>query len=487
MLNNAFFKLLEEIKNARGKYENLIERLDNEKYEFVEELPEEPKINKLYIDINDNFKIKTHDGEDWKILNEFSGGGGEFDGTIDWNNVINKPVKYPPTDHNHDNNYYKKSEIDNALSYISQTLTESSHKVKLQNNDEPDYLSSKIDNVTIGIEGNELKVKSIDGLTIGVTQMSSWLSGTNGNIQNQIDSLNDLLSAVSSGMRFIGKFETKSDLLNINIKNNGDLAVVLADESQSNSRTMYVYSTDKGMWEFIGAFTFSDEFIALKDTPSSYEGSDGKVVKVAGERLVFDDVDYADLANKPSSTITQIDDAVAKRHEHNNADSLAKLGVNSNGELTINGVVYAPKTEMPVKQRLYARRTGSEQSLTAGTDCVFNTKYGGSGIPYNTSTGVFTLEAGKTYRVFVTASINTEGYVILHLVSASNNAVTSDNNRAIWMSVTPSNTNWKESSAGPLLAYITPTTTQGFKIRATSVSGVSALRHNYCALEIMEI
>lgn len=149
--------------------------------------------------------------------------------------------------------------------------------------------------------------------------------------------------------------------------------------------------------------------------------------------------------------------------------------------------MYAPKTEIPVKHRLYARRTGTEQSLTAGTDCVFNTKYGGSGIPYNTSTGIFTLEAGKTYRVFVTASINTEGFVILRLVTADSNAVVADNNQAIWMSVNPSNTNWKESSTGPLLAYVTPTTTQGFKIRATGVNGTSGLRPGHCALEIMEI
>lgn len=285
----------------------------------------------------------------------------------------------------------------------------------------------------------------------------------------------------------MGKFETKTDLQAVAEKEGGDLAVVLADETRGSGRSMYVYRDDLGVWDFIGEFTFSDEFIALKDTPASYTGADGKVVKVAGERLVFSDVDYGDLANKPSSTITQIDSAVEQAHVHANKQSLDKLGVNESGELTINGVVYTPKSTQQPKQRLYARRTGTEQSLTAGTDCVFNTKYGGSGIPYNTSTGVFTLEAGKTYRVFVTASINTEGYVILHLVSASNNAVTSDNNRAIWMSVTPSNTNWKESSAGPLLAYITPAVTEGFKIRATSVSGVSALRHNYCALEITEI
>src|SRR5690625_3266109 len=288
-------------------------------------------------------------------------------------------------------------------------------------------------------------------------------------------------------MRYMGKFETYADLQAIATMEGGDLAVVLADETRGDGRSIYVYRDDLGVWDFIGEFTFSDEFTALKDTPTSYAGADGKVVKVAGERLVFDDVDYADLANKPSSTITQIDDAVAKRHEHNNADSLAKLGVNSDGELTINGVVYAPKAEIPVKHRLYARRTGTEQTLTAGTTCVFNARHVGDGIPYNTSTGVFILEAGKTYRVFVTASIKTDGYVIMRLVSASGNAVTADNNQAIWMSVTPSNSNWKEASAGPLLAYITPTSTQGFKIRASSVSGTTGLRPGHCALEITEI
>src|SRR5690625_649913 len=436
----------------------------------VDNSPHYSKVSKVY--------ITNQSGE---------GGGGDFDGTVDWENITNKPTTFPSAEHDHDDRYNTKEDVQDIIDFTRNQMKAEQGKVMAHAGDEPAYLDSKVDNVTAVVEGNELKVKSIDGLTIGVASINSWLSGTEDNIQTQIDSINDSLIALSAGMRYMGKFETYADLQAIATMEGGDLAVVLADETRGDGRSIYVYRDDLGVWDFIGEFTFSDEFTALKDTPTSYAGADGKVVKVASNRLVFDDVDYADLTNKPTSTVTQIDDAVAKRHEHNNADSLAKLGVNSDGELTINGVVYAPKTEMPVKHRLYARRTGTEQSLTAGTDCVFNTKYGGSGIPYNTSTGVFTLEAGKTYRVFVTASINTEGYVILHLVSASNNAVTSDNNRAIWMSVTPSNTNWKESSAGPLLAYITPAVTEGFKIRATSVSGVSALRHNYCAIEITEI
>lgn len=363
-------------------------------------------------------------------------------------------------EHNHDDRYYTKTEID-----------------------EPDFFKSRIDNVTIELAGSELKVKNVDGLSVGVADINEWLSGTEDNIQTQIDGINDSLTALTSGMRYIGKQETYADLANITAMENGDLVVVLADENQTGGRSMYVYSDNYGMWEFIGEFTFTDEFTALKDTPTSYAGADGKVVKVAGERLVFSDIDYADLANKPSSTITQIDSAIQQAHEHANKQSLDKLDVNDNGELTINGIVYMPKP----KQHLYARRTGTEQTLTTGTDCVFNTKYGGEGIPYDTSTGLFTLEAGKNYRIFVTASIKTEGFVVLQLVSASNNTVTFDSNRAIWMSVNPTNTNWKEASAGPLLAYIKPNITQDFKIRATNVSGESSFRNGYCALEVTEI
>src|SRR5690625_326617 len=417
---------------------------------------------------------------------EAGGGGGEA-GSVEWANVMNKPQTYPPSEHNHDDRYNTKEDVQGIIDFVTEQMQSEQGKVMTHADDEPAYLDSKVDNVTAVVEGNELKVKSIDGLTIGVASINSWLSGTEDNIQTQIDSINDSLVALSAGMRYMGKFETYADLQAIATMEGGDLAVVLADETRGSGRSMYVYRDDVGAWDFIGEFTFSDEFTALKDTPTSYAGADGKVVKVAGERLVFDDVDYADLANKPSSTITQIDDAVAKRHEHNNADSLAKLGVNSNGELTINGVVYAPKTEIPVKHRLYARRTGTEQTLVAGTTCIFNRKYGGEGIAYDANSGVFTLEAGKTYRVFVTASIKTDGYVIMRLVTASDNAVTADNNQAIWMSVNPSNANWKEASAGPLLAYITPATTQGFKIIASSVNGTTGLRPGHCALEITEI
>lgn len=413
-----------------------------------------------------------------------SDGGGEIE-NIQWHDVINKPQTYPPSIHDHDDRYYTKDESQGHVDFVRSLMEQEQGKIATHENDSLDYLKNKVDNVTVKVEGNELRVMTLDGLTVGTTDINTALEGIEGNIQSQLNDLLNLLESISGGMKFKDIAETREEIDIWGNKENGDVAIVLTDETKDNGRSMYVYSDDLGMWRYLGTFTLTTKFISLEDTPSGYEN--GKYLRSTNSGIVYSDIDYNNLINKPTSTITQIDDSVAKRHEHNNADSLAKLGVNSDGELTINGVVYAPKTEIPVKHRLYARRTGTEQTLTAGTTCVFNKKYEGEGIPYNTNSGVFTLEAGKTYRVFVTASINTEGFVILRLVTADSNAVIADNNQAIWMSVNPSNTNWKESSTGPLLAYITPTTTQGFKIIASSVNGTSGLRPNHCALEITEI
>src|SRR5690625_7972762 len=39
---------------------------------------------------------------------EGGGGGEEFDGTVLWGNITNKPQTYPPSEHNHDDRYYTK-------------------------------------------------------------------------------------------------------------------------------------------------------------------------------------------------------------------------------------------------------------------------------------------------------------------------------------------------------------------------------------------
>jgi len=47
---------------------------------------------------------------------------------------------------------------------------------------------------------------------------------------------------------------------------------------------------------------------------------------------------WANLQNKPSSAVGDIDDAVTKRHTHSNKTELDKIG-ESNGNFTYNGAL----------------------------------------------------------------------------------------------------------------------------------------------------
>jgi len=400
----------------------------------------------------------SDDGTTFERVTEIGGGGGVSE-TISWSNVQNKPTTFPPSEHNHDGRYYTKSEVD-----------------------EPGFLAARVDNQTIQVQGGELKARTLEGLTLSTAQMNALLAGGTENIPGQINDIYMTLAALSAGMYYLGKFESKADLTAVAAMNNGDLAVVLTDESRSDARSMYVYNDTLGVWDFIGAFEFADTFTGLSDTPAGYD--DGKYLRSGINGLYFDNIRYGDITDKPERTKTQIEQAVDKTHEHSNIASLNRVAVDEQGHITVDGAPYVPF--VPAKQRLYARRTGSEQAITEGGACIFNTKYDGD-IPYNTATGVFTLEADKTYRVMVTASIKTTGFVILHLVDANTDVVTSDNNRAIWTDINTTATAWHEASAGPLLAYVTPTVTTEYKIRVASVNGEASLRNGFSALEIQEV
>lgn len=166
---------------------------------------------------------------------------------VTWGNIIDKPYTFPPEEHNHDNKYYTKHDIDNA-----------------------GYLLAQPDGETVHIQGGELKAKTLTGLQLGVAQLNSWLSGTDRNIQSQLNEIYMTLVALSTGMRYRGKFETNAELQTVNNNDNGDLAVVLADEIRNNARSIYVYNNSLGMWDFIGSFEFADSFTDSIDRYSKF-------------------------------------------------------------------------------------------------------------------------------------------------------------------------------------------------------------------------
>lgn len=403
------------------------------------------------------------DGSTFVRVDGVGGGGGEggSGGPVTWANITGKPSAYPPESHSHDDRYYTRTEIDQA-----------------------GFLLAQPDGHTVEVQGGELKAKALSGLQLGVTQLNAWLSGTEGNLQGQINDLHLTLAAISAGMRYLGKFETKAYLQSVANKENGDLAVVLADETRNGARSMYVYNDSLGYWDFIGAFEFSDAFTSLTDTPNAYDN--GKLLRSGINGLYFDAPKWSEVDGRPDRTKAQIENAVDATHNHGNKSAIDRIDIDGQGRITIDDVPYVPAPAPQTKQHLFAYRSGSNQALTAGTNCVFNTKLSGN-IPYDTSTGIFTLEAGKTYRVMVEGSVYTSGYVILQLVDAETNNIINTIARGIWMDVNSSTTSWHESSAGPLKTYVTPTAKRGYKIRATSVSGESSLRASYVSLEVAEV
>lgn len=348
------------------------------------------------------------------------------------------------------------------------------YKVKGSSTDAiPDYLDAKVDTLTIVVENNKLVVKNIDGLTIGTTDLNDWLSGTTSNIQNQLDDLSTAQQSMVGGMEYRGKFETKADLNAVTIMSNGDVAVVLTDESRSGGRSMYIYSENLGSWDFVGNFEFSDEFIALSDTPNSYVGNDGKLAKVdeTNNKLVFDNVDYSEISNKPSSSVANIDDAANKRHTHSNKSNLDRIGIDANGDLTIDGVPYVPKSEAQAKQFLYARLMNESQQIPNGSTLIFDTKAFGD-IPYNTSTGEFTLEAGKSYSINATLNLSVgNSYTSVYLIDAETGYTPEEGGGKATFNANNSNTNFV--SGGSYTAIIVPNRTRKFILQKDKNQGSS--------------
>lgn len=374
-----------------------------------------------------------------------------------------------PTEHNHDDLYYRQSEVDSQIASATNGLETEQYKVKASSTDSTaDYLNAKVDTVTVDVVDDKLVVKNIDGLTIGVADINGWLSGTSGNIQDQIDNLQVSMTSITSGMNYLGKFETKADLNAVTTMENGDVAVVIADESREGGRSLYVYSEDIGAWDFIGEFTFADEFIELQDTPNSYVGHDGKVVKVdeVNGKVIFSTVDYSELSNAPTSSVADIDDAVQKRHSHANKSEIDRIGIDANGNITVDGVTFVQH-----KQMLYARRIGSGQNLPNGSSLVFNTKVSGD-IPYDETTGEFTLEEGKTYAITAQLHIYLPSeWTWISLVYSDTEEDPSEGGARITINaVNAGNSN---NTGNVLSALITPASTRAFKLKKSDTQGGS--------------
>lgn len=392
-----------------------------------------------------------------------------------------------------------KEELDSKLSQSVNMLQTANYKVKSTTEDgSPNYLENKVDNVTVEVDNDthKLVIKSLQGLTIGVTDINNWLNGTSSNIQGQINNLKRTVTTLTSGMKYLGKVETYADLLRISTPENGSLVVVLSDEDRNKGRSLYVYSKNLGSWDFVGEFTFANEFIELEDTPSSYVGHNNKLLKVdeTNKKISFDFIDWNEIKNKPSSDIVDIDNsvqqshshqnkelldtytqtntdlanAVTKSHSHANITTLDKVGMDADGNLVFNGKVYQPKTQ---KGYLYVKRSANT-AVTANQNLVFDSKINGT-ISYNASNGSFTLTKGKIYRITVKAvfAFKPTGWVRVQVIDSATGVVPPEASNVTYC-VDTSGT-YQESAGGVLDFIIIPTSTRNFYVSATGTDGAS--------------
>lgn len=110
----------------------------------------------------------------------------------------------------------------------------------------------------------------------------------------------------------------------------------------------------------------------------------------------------------------------------------------------------------------------STTGVGGSQDLIFPTNYGGN-IPYNTSTGVFTLSANKTYLFQAQVRVNNPSaggnYIEYGFVDAVSNALLVNGTQTI----TSSSTSTAGYGSNPVINFIyTPTSNQTVKIRTTS-------------------
>ena len=136
------------------------------------------------------------------------------------------------------------------------------------------------------------------------------------------------------------------------------------------------------------------------------------------------------------------------------------------------------------------RITSDQTSVGASSDIIFNTTIKTNGMSMNTSTGVFTLTANKTYRLFVEISWSNfsdaaGGYIIYEWVDATTNTALDSTGTAVGVGEAI-NRNTSEFNATSATLIYTPTTNQTIKVRIAGASGTATVRQGIGTKAIIE-
>ena len=190
------------------------------------------------------------------------------------------------------------------------------------------------------------KAKTLDGLNASLTELN-YLVGTTSNLQAQ-------LNALSNVTNYSGTVDTFADIATtFTDPSPADMVIVLADETNLDKTTIYVY--DGTAWVYSGEFKsevrdFSSNALNLASETTGVlpeTKSAPELVRRTEFNTPIADINSAtslrhNHANKVlldtySATNADITDAVSKKHEHENVIVLNKLDMNENEEPLWNG------------------------------------------------------------------------------------------------------------------------------------------------------
>lgn len=137
------------------------------------------------------------------------------------------------------------------VNVIEQSINSGLGLVKFNADSKPYVLADTVDGQSLALEQDKITVKTLAGLTID-PQTLNLLSGVTGNVQEQINLLSKLFNFTLAKSTLAELRDVPVDIIDQN-----DTAIVIADEEHNNRPTMYVYVDSA--WQYAGAFRGADQ------------------------------------------------------------------------------------------------------------------------------------------------------------------------------------------------------------------------------------
>lgn len=135
---------------------------------------------------------------------------------------------------------------------------------------------------------------------------------------------------------------------------------------------------------------------------------------------------------------------------------------------------FSPSTGQAVRYISVKRSTTNQTGIIVGSDVIYNALSASGGIPYSTSTGVFSLTANETYHLAAFLKLRNDGtgttsrYIVFEWVDASNNVALPGLTQGVNILATSL---LNESSISYAGGIYTPSAGQTIKVRITGADG----------------